>query len=121
MSSTFLQATDLNSIEPRIKFFKEISAIRNMLYSPGIELKFENQVERAKFIRLRIKWTDYVNDILNDIASVLVDKLDENRQEFEAGIKQLKRTIKSVTDSAMFLQLLSNVLGVIAKVVVLAA
>jgi hypothetical protein len=121
MSTTFLQASDLDSIEPQIQFFKKISLVRNKLYSPGIELSFKDPAERTKFIRLRIKWTDYVNDLLNAIARVLVDKLEENRTAFEIGIKKLESTIDGLTDTVMFLELLGNVLGVIAKVVVVAS
>jgi hypothetical protein len=117
----FIQLNDLDSIEPRIDFFKQISELRNLLYTPGIELRFSTEADRKKFIRDRGKWSDYVNAVAIDIGRVLSDELIKNGEDLKKGIENIKRSIEEVQNAVGLLVLIGNALEVIAKVVALAA
>lgn len=108
---------DPKFLETSIAFHKKLLELRNQLYTSGVEYKFKDGRERSNFIRFRIKFTDFTDDLLNGVAEILVDKLEENDKELNNGIEKLQTSIKEVNDSKKILVAFASLLKTISKII----
>ena len=95
-----------SDIKARLEFLREISLIQAKLFRPGIESEFTDEEQKRKFKKFRLKWSMFVQTVEIDIATVLVNKLEENQSGFEAGIQAINAQIQEIDDTVGFLNLL---------------
>lgn len=109
--------TIAQSQKKAVEFFKVIKDFEVKLYAIGIENRFTDPDELIKFKKLRLKWSFFVDEVQIDIASVLVNELQQLEDEFKDGIKSLEQNVQDLQDAVDFLKLLGDVLGIIGKIV----
>ena len=106
-----------SEIDKKLEFLKEISAIQANLFSPGIESRFPDEEQKKKFKRFRLKWSLFVQTVQIDIASVLVDELENNQVAFSDGIKAINEKIQEIDDTVGFLNLLERGLNILGRII----
>jgi hypothetical protein len=106
-----------SDIDKQLKFLNEISIVQAKLFRPGIESEFPNEDEKKQFKKARLKWSIYVQTVEIDIATVLVNKLEKNQDEFEAGVQSINKEIQEIDDTVGFLKLLERGIQVLGKIV----
>ena len=111
---------DLSSnsdIKTRLEFLQEISLIQAKLFRPGIESEFPDEEQQKKFKKFRLKWSMFVQTVDIDIATVLVDKLEENQSAFEDGIEAINEEIQEIDDIVGLLNLLERGLNILGRII----
>ena len=103
----------------RIEFLNRISTFDVLLFKPGIEDMFSNDVNRQKFNDLRFAWHKSVANEKISLAEVLINELESTEADFKAGISSLEAKIQQINDEVAFLQLLDKTLKTLLKVVVM--
>jgi hypothetical protein len=106
-----------SEIEARLKFLEIISLLQSKLYRPGIESQFLDPDQKKKFKFFRLNWTLYVETVQIDILSVLIDQLELNRSEFEAGIEDINAKIQEIDDAVSFLARLERGLMILGRII----
>jgi hypothetical protein len=106
-----------SEINKELEFLKEISAIQAQLFSPGIESRFSNEEEKKQFKRFRLKWSLFVGTVQIDIATVLVNELEENQVDFKDGIEAINEKIQDINDTVDFLNLLERGLNILGRII----
>ncbi|MEH2167824.1 MAG: hypothetical protein V7K41_14335 [Nostoc sp.] len=101
----------------QLAFLKNISDLENKLYEIGIESNFPDPKQKEEFKKYRQKWTSFVNTVRNNIATVLVNKLEQNEKGFEDGIKAINQEIQKINDTVGFLEILGQTIDIIENVV----
>ncbi|MBD2438279.1 hypothetical protein [Nostoc sp. FACHB-110] len=104
-------------IKKQLDFLKKISSLEEKLYQSGIEDEFTNPEQKKEFIKHRQKWTIFVNKVKNNIGAVLVNKLEQNEQGFEDGIKTINQEIQAINDTVGFLGILSRTIDIVENIV----
>ena len=106
-------------LDKRLKFLKKIKETQVKLNQPGIERKFsDNQIEEFK--EHRRKWRNYVETVQINIATVLVNQLEQNEAHFEAGIEAINQEIQDINDTVSFLNLFGRTIGILGRIIKLA-
>lgn len=106
-----------SEINKKLELLKEISATQAKLFSPGIESRFPDEEQKKKFKRFRLKWSMFVETVEIDIATVLVDELENNQVAFEDGIKAINEKIQEIDDTVGFLNLLERGLNILGRII----
>ncbi|MBN3926609.1 hypothetical protein [Nostoc sp. NMS4] len=101
----------------QLAFLEKISHLENNLYQAGIESKFTNPEQKKEFKRYCQKWTKFVNAVRNNIAAVLVNKLEQNEKGFEDGIEAINQEIQKINDTVGFLEILGRTIDIIENIV----
>jgi hypothetical protein len=109
----------LSEAQDRLEFYKTIKKNETKLYDPEIEDIFgsEDNAQKNEFKIRRSKYSLYILKIENNILSVLVDKLEELKDDFQSGITNLESKIAAADDAVGILQILGQVLGIIGTIV----
>lgn len=106
-----------SEIDKKLEFLKEISVIQANLFSPGIESRFSDEEQKKKFKRFRLKWSMFVQTVEIEIATVLIDDLENNQLAFEDGIKAINEKIQEIDDTVGFLNLLERGLNILGRII----
>ena len=106
-----------SDMKARLKFLQEISLIQSELFRPGIESEFTDEEQKKQFKKFRLKWSMFVQTVEIDIATVLVNKLEENQSGFEAGIQAINVEIQEINNTVGFLNVLERGLNILGRIV----
>ncbi|MEH2045584.1 hypothetical protein [Nostoc sp.] len=101
----------------KLAFFKKISDIDENLDQAGIESKFTDPEQKKKFNKYRSQWKSYVNTVKNNLATILVNKLEQNEKGFEDGIKAINQEIQEINDTVGFLNIFGKTIDIIGNIV----
>ena len=105
--------------DKRLEFFEKIKEIQVKLYQPDIESKFPpNEIE--EFLEYRRQWRNYVETVELDIATVLVERLQQNETYFKAGIEAINQELQEINDTVGFLNLFERTIGTLGRIIQLA-
>lgn len=100
------------------EFLDEISAIQNLLTTPGILGKFPDEQQKKQFKKFRIEWKKLVNQTRIDLASILVSELQANEVELNKGIDAIAQEIQQLDDTVAFLNLLGKTIEILQKIII---
>lgn len=106
-----------SNLDKQLEFLSQISDIEAKLYRPGIESEFSDENQKRHFKLDRLQWSMFVRRVELNTANVLLSKLEENSEEFEAGIQAIKQKIQAIEDSVGFLDLLGRGLEIISRII----
>ncbi len=101
------------------EFLDEISAIQNLLTTPGILGKFPDEQQKKEFKQFRLEWKKLVNQTRIDLASILVSELQANELELNKGIDAIVQEIQILNDTVAFLNLLGKTIEILQKIIIL--
>lgn len=106
-----------SNLNKQLEFFRQISDIEAKLFRPGIESEFSNEDQKRQFKLDRLQWSIFVRRVELNVANVLVNKLEENSEEFKAGIQAIEQKVQAIQDSVGFLDLLGRGLEIMSRII----
>ncbi|MHC5771534.1 MAG: hypothetical protein ACYTXI_39485 [Nostoc sp.] len=101
----------------QLEFLKNIKDTQVQLFRPGIEGEFPEQEQKNKFLDYRLKWSDYVQKVEINIATVLVNQLKQNELELKAGIEAIDKENQRINNAVDFLKVLDRTLGILGRII----